>query len=177
MEGPVPAGESTEHDDAMIAGHAVCDDEPPWLDDVVPPDPEGDDRYWPGDLAGVVAESDADEAEQAEIRWRLLAAGVETGFAHSPGAPVVPGIQAGPAGGFGQGQPWDTAAPDPVLAGRADYASGQTRDFAGSPMMRCSACWVPGAGWRPIRCGSGWPRSRRSSAAVPHPAASCGVRR
>ncbi|MBV9446283.1 MAG: DUF222 domain-containing protein, partial [Streptosporangiaceae bacterium] len=141
MEGPVPAGGSTRDlsrralsgraEDAMIAGHAACGDEPPWLEDGLPPDPEGDDREWPGDLAGVIAESDADEAEQAEIRWRLLAAGVETGFAHSPGAPVIPGIQAGPAGGFGQGQPWDVAAPDTVLASRADYASGAARDFAG----------------------------------------------
>ncbi|HEX6519137.1 MAG TPA: hypothetical protein VF070_03870, partial [Streptosporangiaceae bacterium] len=80
--------------------------EPGWLDDDLPPDPEGDDRDWPGDLAGVIAESDVDEAEQAEIRWRLLAAGVETGFAHSPGGPVIPGVQDGPGGGFGQGQPW-----------------------------------------------------------------------
>jgi Domain of unknown function (DUF222) len=120
------------YEDAMIAGHAVCDDEPSWLDDDLPPDPAGDDREWPGDLAEVVAQSDADEAEQAEIRWRLLAAGAETGFARTPrtpGAPVIPGVQDGPGGGFGQGQPWDVAAPETVLAVRADYASGQTRDF------------------------------------------------
>ncbi|HEX6523126.1 MAG TPA: hypothetical protein VF070_24480, partial [Streptosporangiaceae bacterium] len=99
-------GGSTGDEDAMIAGHAAGDQEPGWLDDDLPPDPEGDDREWPGDLAGVVAESDVDEAEQAEIRWRLLAAGVETGFAHSPGGPVIPGVQDGPGGGFGQGQPW-----------------------------------------------------------------------
>jgi hypothetical protein len=114
----------------MIAGHAACGDEPPWLDDGVPPDPEGDDREWPGDLAEVIAQSEADEAEQAEIRWRLLAAEIETGSAHAPGAPVIPGVQSGPGGGFGQGQPWDVAAPDTVLAFRADYASGVTRDFA-----------------------------------------------
>jgi uncharacterized membrane protein YgcG len=105
--------------------------EPSWLDDDLPPDPAGDDREWPGDLAEVIAQSDADEAEQAEIRWRLLAAGMETGYAHIPGGPVIPGVQNGPGGGFGQGQPWDTAAPDAVLAARADYASGVTRDFAG----------------------------------------------
>jgi hypothetical protein len=114
----------------MMAGHAACGDEPPWLDDTVPPDPDGDDREWPGGLAEVIAQSEADEAEQAEIRWRLLAAGIETGSAHVPGAPVIPGVQSGPGGGFGQGQPWDTAAPDTALAARADYASGITRDFA-----------------------------------------------
>ncbi|HEY9241873.1 MAG TPA: hypothetical protein VIP48_07815, partial [Streptosporangiaceae bacterium] len=113
-----------------VTGRAVDDEEPSWLDDGLPPDPGGDDRYWPGDLAEVVTQSDADEAEQAEIRWRLLTAGIETGFAHAPGAPVVPGVQAGPGGGFGQGQPWDTAAPEMALATRADYASGVTRDFA-----------------------------------------------
>jgi len=109
---------------------AVIRTEPSWLDDDLPPDPEGDDREWPGDLAEVIAQSDADEAEQAEIRWRLLANDVETGFAHVPGAPVVPGVQTGPGGGFGQGQPWDLAAPDVALAARTDYASGATRDFA-----------------------------------------------
>ncbi|MBV9444752.1 MAG: DUF222 domain-containing protein, partial [Streptosporangiaceae bacterium] len=146
LEGPVPAGGSSgdpsitdltngdlnsRAEDAMTAGHAAGDQEPGWMDDDLPPDPEGDDRDWPDDLAGVIAQADAEEAEQAEIRWRLLAAGVETGFAHSPGAPVIAGVQSGPAGGFAQGQPWDVAAPDTVLASRADYASGETRDFAG----------------------------------------------
>ena len=107
------------------------DGEPPWLDEEMPPDPDGDDRDWPGDLAEIMAQAEADEAEQATIRERLLANDVETGFAHTPGAPVIPGIQAGPAGGFGQGQPWDIAAPDPVLDVRAGHASGVTRDFAG----------------------------------------------
>ncbi|HEX6525372.1 MAG TPA: DUF222 domain-containing protein [Streptosporangiaceae bacterium] len=107
------------------------DGEPPWLNEEMPPDPEGDGREWPGDLAEVMAQAEADEAEQAMIRERLLANDVETGFAHTPGAPVIPGIQAGPAGGFGQGQPWDIAAPDPVLDVRADHASGVTRDFVG----------------------------------------------
>ncbi|MBV9445742.1 MAG: hypothetical protein JO345_07590, partial [Streptosporangiaceae bacterium] len=44
MEGPVPAGGSTRDlnsraEDAMIAGHAAYDDEPPWLEDDLPPDP------------------------------------------------------------------------------------------------------------------------------------------
>jgi hypothetical protein len=134
MYGPVQAGESSEREDAMTAGYtryAGSDDEPAWLDEGLPPDPDGDDRQWPGDLAAVVAEADADEAEQAEIRWRLLAAGMETGSAHVPGGPVIPGVQSGPGGGFGQGQPWDTAAPDVPLAARADDASGVTRDFTG----------------------------------------------
>ena len=130
MDGPVPLGRSAGDQDAMMAGHAACGDEPPWLDDGAPPDPEEDDREWPGGLAEVVAQSEADEAEQAEIRWRLLAAGMETGSAHVPDGPVIPGVQSGPGGGFGQGQPWDVAAPDVPLAVRADYASGVTRDFA-----------------------------------------------
>jgi hypothetical protein len=116
---------------AGYARYAESDDEPAWLDEGLPPDPDGDDRQWPGDLAEVIAQSEADEAEQAEIRWRLLAAGIETGSAHTPGAPVIPGVQSGPGGGFGQGQPWDLAAPDTVLALRADCASGVTRDFTG----------------------------------------------
>jgi hypothetical protein len=125
--------EDTEAEDTEAEDTEAGLAEPSWLDDDLPPDPAGDDREWPGDLADVIARSDADEAEQAQIRWRLLAAGVETGFAHTPhtpGVPVVPGVQAGPGGGFAQGQPWDTAAPEVVLAVRADYASGQTRDFA-----------------------------------------------
>jgi hypothetical protein len=117
---PVPQG----------VGAGASAEEPPWLGDDLPPDPAGDDREWPDDLAEVIAQADADEAEQAEIRWRLVAAGLETGFAHVPGAPVIPGVQSGPGGGFGQGQPWDLAAPDTVLALRADDASGVTRDFA-----------------------------------------------
>jgi hypothetical protein len=107
------------------------DDDPGWLDEDAPPDPEGDDRDWPGDAAEHAAQAEKDAAEQAVIRERLLANGVESGFAHWKGAPKIPGICAGPAGGFGQGDPWDLAAPDPVLAERADYASGTSRRFAG----------------------------------------------
>jgi hypothetical protein len=129
----VPAEGSSEgvDEDAVAARHAACDVEPSWLDEDLPPDPEGDDRVWPGDLDEVIAQCDAEEAERAQIRWRLLAAGIEPGGAHAPGGPVVPGVQSGPGGGFGQGQPWDAAAPDTVLAARADYASGVTRDVAG----------------------------------------------
>ena len=134
MEGQVPVDgravdERTGDEDAVIAPCAARVAEPGWLEDDLPPDPEGDDREWPGDLAEVIAQSDADDAEQAEIRWRLLAAGIETAYAHAPGAPGIPGVQTGPAGGFAQGQPWDIAPPDTVLALRADYASGVTRDF------------------------------------------------
>jgi hypothetical protein len=40
-------------------------------------------------------------------------------------------VHEGPGGGFGQGEPHDLAAPEPVLAGLADDASGTARDFAG----------------------------------------------
>ena len=107
------------------------EDEPSWLDQDTPPDPDGDDRTWPGDVAAHRAQAERDAADEAEIRTRLLAAGVETGYAHWKGAPGIPGICEGSAGGFGQSAPWDLAPPGPLLAERADYASGEGRHFAG----------------------------------------------
>ncbi|MBV9451336.1 MAG: DUF222 domain-containing protein [Streptosporangiaceae bacterium] len=135
--GPVPDGESTTDEDAMTAGHAAWDDEPPWLDDDLPPDRDaGDERDWPGDTPdwrgdAVTAQAERDGAEYAAVTARLIAAEIETAAAHVPGTPVIPGIKAGPAGGFGQGEPLDQAAPSPALDWAADYASGDDRAFGG----------------------------------------------
>jgi hypothetical protein len=141
MKEPEP-GESTRHEDARTAPHAArqdpgsgpgrlgSDEEPGWLDEDAPPDPDGDDRVWPEPFGQLAAQAEADGAEETAARERLLAAGTEIGSAHWPGGPAIPGVKSGPAGGFGQGQPLDNAAPDWQLAERADYASGTQRLFA-----------------------------------------------
>ena len=126
-QGPVPPGRSTKNEDAKIAtdaaqkeetiaGRAQQDDKtasraapddgpPPWLDLDAPPDPGGDERDWLGNAAAHAAQAEIAQTEEAVIRERLLAAGVETGYAHWQGAPRIPGIRQGPAGGFGQSEP------------------------------------------------------------------------
>ncbi len=131
-EGPVPDGGSTRDEDAMIAGHAAYDDEPPWLDEDLPPDQEaGDERDWPGNAQDVADQAERDGAEYDAVTARLIAAGIETAVAHVPGTPMAPGIKAGPGAGFAQSEPLDTAKPTPALAWAADYASGQERTFGG----------------------------------------------
>jgi len=132
-KGPVPEGASVADDDARTARHAARDDiQPDWLDEGLPPDIEdGDERDWPGEAAEIAAQAAVDQAEQDQIRARLLAHGGEHGYAHFPGAPSLPGVKTGPGGGFGQDEPLDLAAPDPALAMQADYASGSGRDFTG----------------------------------------------
>jgi Domain of unknown function (DUF222) len=105
--------------------------EPGWLGEDCPPDPDGDERDWPGwgELAGVTRAAEAAQADEEAAHARLMAAGLELGYAHVPGAPPVPGVKTGPAGGFGQSEPLDEAAPDYGLAMAADYASGSGRDF------------------------------------------------
>jgi hypothetical protein len=111
----------------------IREEEPGWLAEDCPPDPEGDDRDWPGrdELDRIVAESEAAQADEDAAHARLVAAGLETGYAHVPGAPPIPGVKTGPAGGFGQHEPLDVAVPDPALAMAADYAAGPGRGFAG----------------------------------------------
>ncbi|HEY1625027.1 MAG TPA: hypothetical protein VGG16_14635, partial [Streptosporangiaceae bacterium] len=93
---------------------------PEWLDpESCPPDPE-DPESWAGDLDAVAGLAEAEGKDDAEWRETLLAAGIGTGWAHLPGAGPVPGVHAGPGGGFGQGQPHDSAAPEPRLAALAD---------------------------------------------------------
>ena len=123
----------------MTAGNAAWDDEPSWLGEGLPPDDAGgDERVWPGgggdwpdDAEAVAAEAERDGAGYAAVTARLIAAGIETAAAHVPGTPVAPGIKTGPAGGFGQSEPLDAAAPVPALDFAADYASGQDRAFGG----------------------------------------------
>jgi hypothetical protein len=107
--------------------------EPGWLDGDCPPDPDGDERDWPGpgELDQVVREAEAAQAEEDAAHARLVAAGLEFGYAHVPGAPAIPGVKAGPGGGFGQHEPLDVAAPDTALAMAADYAAGADRGFGG----------------------------------------------
>jgi Domain of unknown function (DUF222) len=69
-----------------------------------------------------------DGAEYQELIARLAAAGVSES-AHVAGAGPVPGSPEGPAAGFGQGRPLDTAAPSTVICGLADEASGEDRAF------------------------------------------------
>jgi len=143
----------------MIAGDAAWDDEPPWLDEELPPDQEaGDDRDWPGDAGdrcgeAVAAEAGRDGAEYAAVTARLIAAGIETAVAHVPGTPMTPGIKAGPAGGFGQSEPLDTAEPVPALAWAADYASGDRRQFTG--VSDDELCGLMGARQR-LECRQAW---------------------
>src|ERR1700691_5734675 len=99
-----------------------------------PPDGEESDAdpedWYPEPVAEVTAQAEADGAEEAAIMDRMVAAGLG-GWAHHRGDPRHPGIKDGPAGGFGQGEPWDNAAPDTMISGAADHASGKDRRFPG----------------------------------------------
>src|ERR1700691_1108776 len=90
-------------------------------------DPED---FYAESVAEVTAQAEADGAEDAAIMARMVAAGLG-GWAHHRGDPRHPGIKDGPAGGFGQGEPWDNAAPDTLVSSVADYASGDDRRFPG----------------------------------------------
>src|SRR6202522_4235366 len=90
-------------------------------------DPED---FYAEPVAEVTAEAEADGAEDAAIMARMVAAGLG-GWAHHRGDPRHPGVKDGPAGGFGQGEPWDNAAPDTMISGAADHASGKDRRFTG----------------------------------------------
>ena len=108
-------------------------------DEPEPPDPEEEfyadpDHGAPGQWEelppeAVTARTKA-AAEEAALRARLIAAGLD-GDAHRSGAPPRPGIPAGPAAGFGQGQPLDALAPGTIVSGLADEASGEDRAFTG----------------------------------------------
>ena len=118
----------------MRARHAAeYDEEPVWLREDSPPDPEGDDRDWgePGEYARIAARAEADGAEATAKTGRLLMTDAPDAVAHILGAPQVPGVKTGPGGGFGQAEPLDLAPPEPGLAMLADRASGEGRMFAG----------------------------------------------
>ena len=104
-----------------------------------PPDPEEEfyadpDHGAPGQWEELPPEAVAARAqglaEEAALRARLIAAGLE-GDAHRRGAPRRPGIPSGPAAGFGQGCPLDALAPSTALSGLADEASREDRAFTG----------------------------------------------
>ncbi len=126
--------------------------------DGAPPDPEGDPLWCPDpddpeppddmDLDGLRAESRriaaAKAAEQAaEAEWAarqppdadIPQAGVRVGR-RGPGMPGsarrIPGEYAGPAGGFGTGQPLDLAPGGGVLLGFAEDAAGAGDRFTGA---------------------------------------------
>jgi hypothetical protein len=108
--------------------------------------PAGEDAEWfsdlddgpPPELADIpfevlAAQVDADGAEDAAATARMIELGVcRDGYAHRPGAPRTIGASGSPAASFGQGAPFDTWPPDPVLGGRADEASGADRAFPGA---------------------------------------------
>jgi hypothetical protein len=119
----------TDEDWELIcASHADSGEpDPDWDDDpdsCVPPD-------WAElSVAEITAQAGADGAGHAALMARLLAAGLEDGYAHRAGDPPVPGVFTGPAAGFGQARCLDGAPPESVLAMLADEASGQDRSFA-----------------------------------------------
>jgi len=93
--------------------------------DVGPP-PDSEQESW--EL--LTARAKQDGAEYEELIARLAAAGVSES-AHVAGEGPVPGSPQGPAAGFGQGRPLDTAAPSTVVSGLADETSGEDRAFTG----------------------------------------------
>src|ERR1700734_4247940 len=114
---------------AVITSARTLESPPDWLDpESCPPDPE-DPEMWSGDLDEVTALADAEGTDDAGWRETLLAAGIGTGWAHSPGAPPVPGSHGGPGGGAGEGQGHQTAGPEPRLAALADQAAGDDCGF------------------------------------------------
>ncbi len=103
----------------------------PDLDEEFFSDPDhGAPGQWEELPAEVLAARAQAAAEQEARRARLIAAGLD-GDGHRRGAPPRPGIPAGPAAGFGQGQPLDALAPSTILSGLADEASGEGRGFTG----------------------------------------------
>ena len=91
--------------------------------DVGPP-PDSEQESW--EL--LTARAQQDGAEYEELIARLAAAGYSES-AHVTGEGPVPGSPEGPAAGFGQGRPLDTAAPSTIMSGLADEASGEDRAF------------------------------------------------
>jgi Domain of unknown function (DUF222) len=103
--------------------------EPPDLDEEFYSDPDhGAPGQWEELPPGAAAARAKAAEEEAALRARLIAAGLD-GDAHRRGAEPRPGIPAGPAAGFGQGQPLDALAPSTALSGLADEASAENRAF------------------------------------------------
>src|ERR1700678_283478 len=112
---------------ARICDQIAARDDGPPAGEESDADPED---WYPESVAEVTAQAEADGAEDAAIMARMVAAGLG-GWAHHRGDPRHPGVKDGPAGGFGQGEPWDNAAPDTLVSSVADYASGPDRRFPG----------------------------------------------
>ena len=148
-----------------------------------PPDPEGDPGWCPDpddsalpdevDLDGLRAESRriaaARAAEQAaEAQWAaglprdadVPQAGVKVGR-RGPGMPGsarrVPGEYAGPAGGFGTGQPLDVAPGGGVLLRFAATPPGPVTGSPAPPMMSWPGSSARWTGPRPPRVPSSTP--------------------
>ena len=152
---PVPPGVDPMADPARWEAWLACGDSDGPAPD---PDPEGDPGWCPDpedpvlpddvDLDGLRAESRriaaakaAEQAAEAEWAARLAPgtevpqAGVKVGR-RGPGMPGsarrIPGEYAGPAGGFGTGQPLDVAPGGGVLLGFAADAAGEEDRFTGA---------------------------------------------
>ena len=150
---PVPPGVDPMADPDQWEAWLACSDS-----DGPPPDPEQDLGWCPDltdpappddvDLEALRAESRriaagkaAEQAAEAEYAARLPRdadipqAGVKVGR-RGPGMPGsarrVPGEYAGPAGGFGTGQPLDVAPGGGVLLGFAEDAAGAGDRFTGA---------------------------------------------
>ena len=150
---PVPAGVDPLADPARWEAWLACS-----VSEGPPPDPEGDPGWCPDpedpalpgdiDLEALRAESRRVAAgkaagQAAEAEWaarqprdaEVPQAGVTAGR-RGPGMPGsarrVPGEYAGPAGGFGTGQPLDVAPGGGVLLGFAEDAAGTGDRFAGA---------------------------------------------
>ena len=150
---PVPAGVDPLADPARWEAWLACS-----VSEGPPPDPEGDPGWCPDpedpavpgdtDLEALRAESRRVAAgkaagQAAEAAWAArLAPGADVPQAgvtvgrRGPGMPGsarrVPGEYAGPAGGFGTGQPLDVAPGGGVLLGFAEDAAGTGDRFAGA---------------------------------------------
>ena len=124
--GPSCTGLSSWVEDAgweQLSGDLLLDEQDPvdpmtafYDDPDVGPPPDSGQESW--EL--LTARAGQDGAEYQELIARLAAAGYSES-AHVKGDGPVPGSPEGPAAGFGQGRPLDTAAPSTVISeiGRA----------------------------------------------------------
>src|SRR5690349_20372521 len=84
------------HSATEAEAEPLAEDEDEDPDSCVPPD-------WAElSVAEITAQARADGAGHAAMMARMLAAGLEDGYAHRRGDPPVPGVFTGPAAGFGQ---------------------------------------------------------------------------
>ncbi len=134
---PVPTPDWMSEEDWLARCAASADEEPGEFED--------DDCWFPGDADAVIAEAEhvaADEAAAAEHIASLgqtaamaAATSAEVGR-RGPGQPgsarLLPGVGAGPGGGFGTGQVLDVAPGGPVLLSHIEKAAGEDGRFDGT---------------------------------------------